>query len=96
MKVIHLAHLLVVPHLCLWVLVHWGHVRTLGHRRLLCDRAVLVCQEQSLQVHNFFPELSHLTLQSIVLRLIYINFSLQISEPLLLALATFQSGNTAS
>lgn len=52
-------------------------------------------QKKSLQVDNFLTKLGHLGLKIIVLCLVDIDLVLQISEPLLLPLATFQSGNTA-
>lgn len=68
--------------------LHPGHVSTL-ESLLLCHGAVLVCQQQCLQIDNLFSERSNLLCQLVVLRLVEINLVLKVCEPLLLALTTF-------
>lgn len=61
---------------------------------LLGDRAVLVCEQESLEIHDFFSELRNLACQSIVFTTEHFDFGLEVGKPLLLTLTTFQSGNT--
>lgn len=60
----------------------------------LRDRAIFVREEQSLQIYNLLTQLSYLCTKGIILATEYFNFSLKVGKPLLLALSTFQGGDT--
>jgi hypothetical protein len=71
----------------------------LGHESametlLLRDRAVLMCKQQGLEAYDLLPQLRDLGGQGIVLRAEHLNLRLEVGQPLLLALATFEGGNT--
>ena len=61
------------------------------HALGLGDGAVLVGEEERLQVDNLLAELRHLRAQGIVLAAEYLDFGLQIGQPLLFPLSTFES-----
>jgi hypothetical protein len=61
---------------------------------LLGDWAVLVSEQQRLQVDDFLPQLSNLRCEGIVLAAEHLHLCLQIGQPLLLALTTLERGNT--
>lgn len=75
------------------VVFHTSHIGT-WHTLLLCHRTVFVCQEKCFQVHNLFSQSSDLLGKLIILSLIEVDLVLEISQPLLLPLATLQSSNT--
>lgn len=72
--------------------VHVDTLQTLRRR----DRAVLVRQKQRLEINNLLAQLLHLAGQRVVLRRIDLYLVLQVLEPLLLALATLERGDTAA
>lgn len=69
--------------------IHHQGAKSLG----LGDWTILMCQQQGLQVHNFFTKLSHCSSESIVLRGEQFNLGLKVGQPLLLALPTFERRN---
>lgn len=73
-------------HIAAEEVVHGGAVKTLSLR----DRAVLVCQKESLEINNFLSELGDSSRQSVVLCAEEFDLGLQISQPLLLALSTLE------
>lgn len=74
------------------VVFHAGHVSP-WHTLLLCHRTVFVCQQERFQVHNLFPQSSDLLGELIVLCLIEVDLILEVSQPLLLPLATLQGSH---
>lgn len=82
--------------------VHLGVLERLHHRLhvaslealLLGDGAILVCEQEGLEVDDFFAKLGDLRSQGIVLTTEHFHLGLQVRQPLLLALTTFQSRNT--
>ena len=60
----------------------------------LSHRAVSVRKQQAFQADNFFPQLSDLTRQRVVLSRKQFHLGLQIGEPLFLPLTTFERSNS--
>lgn len=60
---------------------------------LLGNGAVLVCEQHRLQVDNFFPQSLDLTVEVLVLGAEEFDLLLEVLQPLLLALATFESSD---
>lgn len=60
---------------------------------LLGDGAVLVGEEQRLQIDDLFPELSDLGCQVFIRRAVLLDLVLKIREPLFFPLPTFQCGD---
>jgi hypothetical protein len=60
---------------------------------LLADGAVLVSKQQRLEVDHLLPQLRDLGVQGVVLRSVGLDLGLQIGQPGLLTLTTFQGGN---
>jgi hypothetical protein len=87
------------PGHAVWVHLGVEWLDDLGHESpvkslLLGDRAVLVGEQQCLQVDDFLPQLSDLCSQSIVLTAEHLHLGLQVGQPLLFALTTFECRNT--
>lgn len=70
--------------------VHHQGAKSLG----LGDRAILVSQQESLEVHNLLSELGHGGSQRIILGGEKLDLGLEIGQPLLLPLTTLQSRDT--
>lgn len=63
------------------------------HGLLLGDGAVLVGEEQRLQIDDLFPQLSDLGCQVFIRRAVLLDLVLKIREPLFFPLPTFQCGD---
>lgn len=61
---------------------------------MLSDGAVLVGEQQCLQVNHLFAKLTDLRGKGVVLVTINLNFVLKVGKPLLLSLATLEGGNS--
>lgn len=59
----------------------------------LCHWAVLVSKQQGLEINNLFPKLSDLGRQCVILLAKQFDLLLEVGQPLLLALATFERSN---
>ncbi len=57
------------------------------------DRAVFVTHGKRAQVTDLFVELGNLGAEAVILGRVHFDLGLKISQPLFLALATFQGGN---
>lgn len=71
--------------------IHSCTVQPLG----LGDRAILVCEEQSLEIDNFFTELRDRGGEGIVLCAKKLDLRLQVGQPLLFSLTAFERSDPA-
>lgn len=71
--------------------VHCGSVYTLSSRYF----AILVGEENGLEINNLFAELGDGCLEVVVLGAVELNLALQIGQPLLLALPAFECSDPA-
>jgi hypothetical protein len=53
-----------------------------------------MAHEQRTEVPDFIMKLGHLCVEAVILGRVHFHFGLEVSQPLLLSLATLQSGNT--
>jgi len=60
------------------------------------DGAVLMTHEKGTQVTDFLVELGNLGVEAVVLGRVHFHLGLKVGQPLFLALATFQGGNSIS
>lgn len=58
--------------------------------------AVLMCQQQRLEVDNLFPQLSNGGRQRVVLSAEQLDLGLEVSQPLLLSLSALERSDTMS
>lgn len=70
--------------------IHNQRTKTLSLRH----RTIFVSKQKGLEIHNFFPQLSDSSRQSIIFGCEELNLGLEICKPLLLTLTTFEGSDT--